>query len=224
MYLLYVSKWIHVSMNGGTKMLKLVYQANPIQEPPVQEPTMSLPPTPFAATVYTSGHNLYIMEARDTSHYLTCDLTLEIEDGQHTMEPGRVVCHVPQISDELLNTYIWEDETLYAIILIQFQMKIMKELFIFCQNHYVSKLILYPDDTDSDDFGILQDFLILEEQIHNEDDGKTKMVIPTNLETYETWIEFMNEANIRFQQTLWRNQRKNSAIRHYLISHPFGQE
>ena len=205
-------------------MLKLVYQANPIQEPPVQEPTMPLPPTPFAATVHSSGHNLYVMEARDTSHYLTCDLTLEIEEEHHNSGARTIVCHVPQISDELLNTYIWEDETLYAIILIQFQMKIMKELFMFCQNHYVSRLILYPDDTDSDDFGILQDFLIQEEQIHNEDDEKTKMVVPANSETFDTWIEFMNEANIRFQQTLWRNQRKNPAIRHYLISHPFGQE
>ena len=58
-------------------MLKLVYQADPIiiQEPSQQEPIMSIPPTPFAATVCLNGPNLYMMEARDTSHYLSCDLT-----------------------------------------------------------------------------------------------------------------------------------------------------
>jgi len=205
-------------------MLKLVYKADPIiQEPPQQEPIMLLPPAPFAATVRLSGPNLYMMQAQDTSHYLSCDLTLEIEESQYKGEPGEVVAHFPEILDEQLNAFIWEDEILYAIILIHFQMKIMKELLSFCKNHYVSRLVIYPDDTQSEDFGIFQDFLIVEDLCTEEEDGQTKMVIPANAETYDNWIEFMNDANLRFQQTLWRNQRKNPAIRHYLISHPFGK-
>ena len=148
---------------------------------------------------------------------------LEIEESLYKGEPGTVVCHFPEISDEQLNAFIWEDETLYAIILIQFQMKLMKELLKFCKNHYVSRLVIYPDDAQADDFGIFQDFLIVEDLTSEGEDEPIKMVIPTTSETYDNWIDFMNEANLRFQQTLWRNQRKNPAIRQYLISHPFGQ-
>jgi hypothetical protein len=205
-------------------MLKLIYQADPIiQEPPQQEPVIPILRTPFAAIVRLSGPNLYIMQVQDTAHYLNCDLTLEIEESPHKGEPKTVVCHFPEILDEQLNTFIWEDETLYAIVLIQFQMKLMKELLIFCKNHHVSRLVIYPDDAQTEDFGIFQDFLIVEDLKCDEEDDKTKMVIPTTPETYDNWIEFMYEANLRFQQTLWRNQRKNPAIRHYLISHPFGQ-
>lgn len=208
-------------------MLKLVHNAEPIiQTPPIQVTKVSEEPitlTPFNAKVHFKGPNLYVMEVNDASHYLACDLTLEVELDRDKTEPGTVVCHFPEILDEQLNTFIWEDDTLYAITMIQFQMRILKELLEFCINHYAAKLVIYLDDEQAEDFGIYQDFLVYDDQIQDQDSGITKMIIPVDSDIYCDWIDFMDQAMLRFQQTLWQNQRKNPAIRHYLISHPFAE-
>jgi hypothetical protein len=209
------------------QMLKLVHNAEPIiSTPPIQVMTVQEEPldlTPFNTKVHFKGPNLYVMEVRDNSHYLKCDLTLEIEFNRDKTEPGVVLCHFPQICDEQLNAFIWEDDTLYAVAMIQFQMRILKELLSFCINHYAHKLVIYLDDEQAEDFGIYDDFIVVEDQIQHHDIGLTKMTIPCNAEIFGDWLDFMNDATVRLQQTLWQNQRKNPAIRHYLTSHPFAE-
>jgi hypothetical protein len=205
-------------------MLKLVYTAEPVAPPPApiipieEEPIIR---TPFQAKVTSKGPNLYEMEATDLSHYLSCSLILEVE--QNKKNNGEVICHFPEISAEQLNTFIWEDDTLYAITMIQFQMRVLKELFQFCINHYADRLVIYLNEDQAEDFEIYQDFLLYEDEIQTKETDMTKMVFPADIDTYEDWLDFMNQAILRFQQTLWQHQRKNPAIRHYLTSHPFAE-
>jgi hypothetical protein len=208
-------------------MLKLVYKAEPTVPPPaeiIKEPVEPLPMTPFTSKTIYKGPNLYSMEIHDHSHYLNCELVLELEENPDKDAPLAVICHLPEISDEMLNAFIWEDDTLYAITMIQFQMRILKELLTFCTNHYAEKLVMYLEEDLVDEFGIYQDFLVYEDQIQNQEEGLTKMIIPVNSEIMEEWMDFMNQATLRFQQTLWQFQRKNPAIQHYLKSHPFCKE
>lgn len=209
-------------------MLKLVYKAEPIQEPRVIEEAqlkerINLENCEgFQVEVEMKGPDLYSMEIHDYSNCLSTELTLEVEGQLCDEGKGSLICHFPEIDDEPLNTMIWEDETLYAIIMIQFQMKIMKELFLLCHKLQVSRLVLYPDDANMEDFEIYQDFLIEDDLQAGEDEGHTKLVLLADSEAYMDWVEFMSEASVRFQQTLWKDQRKNSAIRSYLSTHPFG--
>lgn len=56
------------------------------------------------------------------------------------------------------------------------------------------------------------------------------MVIPADRETFDAWIDFMDDINRKFQQSLWRDQGANPIIRQYLkmqcarINRPEGQE
>lgn len=205
-------------------MLKLVYTAEPLALPPDPIVAMEEEPivrTPFHAKVTYKGPNLYEIEANDLSHYLKCCLALEIEQNQE--RTGEVICHFPQISDEKLNAFIWEDDTLYAITMIQFQMRILKEIFQFCLNHYADRLVIFLNEQQAEDFEIYQDFLLYEDEIQSKDDQMTKMVFPADKDTYEDWLDFMNQATLRFQQILWQHHRKNPAIRHYLTIHPFAE-
>jgi hypothetical protein len=48
---------------------------------------------------------------------------------------------------------------------------------------------------------------------------QTEIVIPTDVETYEEVVDFMNEVEKQFRKTLWREQTVNLAFREYLKGH-----
>lgn len=172
----------------------------------------------FTTEVRNRGPYLYEMVLQDSSHCLQCNLTLEVEEACE-IEPGTVICHFPTIVDEQLKDFVEEDEILYGMIMVQFHMKVLEQLFLFCTNHYASRLTIYTDDDQADELGIYEDFLSHQDQTLTVQGEKTEMVIPVNQESYDAWIGFMTETSVKFGQELWREQRSNPVIRSYLKSH-----
>ena len=127
-----------------------------------------------------------------------------------------MICHFPNISDEKLNDYVWKDETLLGMILIQFQMKIMEQLLAFCANQYASNLVLYIDDAEIESLEIYREFLFTEGYPLPQTADNSEIIIPTNKQAIQKWTKYVNKINIEFRQTLWREQRLNPAIRQYL--------
>ena len=207
-------------------MLKLV-SSNP--EPNTQsyiQPQKIAQPNeraPFGSEVLLKGRNLYLIRAQDFSHYLECDLILEVEEGQHENETNRVICHFPKIEDEQMSNFISDDETLYDIIMLEFQMRIFKQLLVFCTAHYAATLTIYTDDAQADSLIIYRDVLNFENQTLAQNGDSTEIIIPLNQYTVDIFVNFMNQVTLELQQTLWQGQRINSLIRHYLKSHPFGK-
>lgn len=172
----------------------------------------------FTAKVKKRGSDLYEMDIQDPFHDLGCNLILETEkSGSDTT----VVCHFPVILNES-NKFLDEDETLYGTITIQFQMKVLEQLFLFCVDHNASQLIIYMDDEHAEGFGIYQDLLIHCDETLTENGEKTEMVISINQKTFDKWRSFMAEVNLKFEQDLWREQRFNPIIRRYLKSRSRG--
>ena len=106
------------------------------------------------------------------------------------------------LADEELYEFVEEDETLYGSLMIQFQMKILEQLFLFCSIHYASTLVVYTDDDQAEALGIYQDFLSYKAQTLTHNGEKTEMVIPVDRKTFEVWIDFMDQINRKFQQSL----------------------
>jgi hypothetical protein len=168
----------------------------------------------FSAEVQTIGLDLYEMNIQDPFHELACELFLEIEKNEGEKA---VVCHFPNILDEP-NKFLDEDETLYGTIMIQFQMKVLEQLFVFCANHQASQLSIYMDDDQAEGFGIVQDFLTHCDEAITQFGEKTEMRIFMNESTLDQWHTFMEKTNHELEQVLWRKQRSNPAIRSYLQS------
>jgi hypothetical protein len=193
--------------------LKLVV-SNPA---PVQEasPSQSMPSNPgFTAEARKRGVGLYEMNIQDPFHSLECELILDLEKNGNEMT---VVCHFPSILNES-HRLLDEDETLYGIIMVQFQMKVLEQLFMFCTNHNASRLSIYMDDDQAEGFGVYQDFLTHCDETLTENGEQTEMVISTDQKAFDKWRSFMTKTNLEFEQGLWREQRFNPAIRHYLKS------
>ena len=199
-----------------TPTLKLVISnPTPIQEAPAVSQRVSST-TGFAANVKKRSADLYEMNIQDPFHDLACDLILDIETS---MSETVVVCHFPAILNES-NRFLDEDEDLYGAIMLRFQMKVLEQLFMFCANHNASQLTIYMDDAEAEGFGVYDDFLSHYDEALTENGEKTEMVIPTDRKTFDKWFGFMTEMNLKLEQDLWREQRTNPAIRHYLKSRP----
>lgn len=216
------SKETAISQPVAPHLRLIVSNSSPLPAPVKPFPGIRNPDAtaPFTAKVRLRGPWLYEMAVRDPSHYLKCDLTLEVEEAINEIEPGRVVCHFPAILDKQLSAFVEEDETLHGMIMIQFQMKVMEQLLLFCGDYSVSHLVIYTDDEQAEELGIYQDFLVHQDQTLTSQGEKTEMVIPTDTETFDDWIGFMEEVKLKFAQELWREQRHNHVIREYLKFHP----
>jgi hypothetical protein len=200
--------------------LKLVVSnPDPVRTAPPQETPASKDeniPSSFMAVVRVKGPYLYEMTIQDPFHHLKCNLILEVEEVLDETDSGSVICHFPAISDEGLNRFVEEDDTLYGMFMIQFQIRILEQLFLFCATHYASELVIFVDDDQAEALGVYQDFLTYKDQTLTHKGEKTEMVIPADRETFDAWIDFMDEINRKFQQSLWCEQKTNPAIKRYL--------
>ena len=198
----------------------------PVEEKPFFPFLLTRPMEGFSAKVTTvcvknSPLILYEMIAKDPSHYLECNLALEVEEGLEEDEEGKVICHFSPIDEGLLNQLVLQDETLYSFILIQFQMKVMEQLLLFCSDQCASQLTIYMDDDQVGKFGIYESFLTRQDKIVTIDgDEKTEMVMPADQETFDVWVDFMDQTRQNFQQILWKDKKINSVIPFYLKSDP----
>jgi hypothetical protein len=217
-----ISKGETIVKQSAPAKLKLVV-SNPSPLPVHQEKLSrnirnSEAASAFTAEVQLRGPWLYEMQIRDPSYYLKCNLSLEVEEAQNEFEPGKVICHFPVIKEGQLRAFVEEDEVLYSTLMVQFQMKVMEQLLLFCGDYSVSQLVIYTDDAQAGELGIYDDFLVYQDQTITSQGEKTKMVIPTDTETFDDWIDFMEEANLRLVQGLWNEQKYNPVIRAYLKS------
>jgi hypothetical protein len=198
--------------------LKLVVSNPP---PTPKASVLSQPPlsnSEFSSTTRNVGPYVYELNIQDPFHDLKCSLMLDNEKkGNET----RAVCHFPNILNEE-NKFLEEDEDLYGIIMIQFQMKVLEQLFVFCANHEASHLTIYMDDAKASGFGIYHDFLNYCHQSSTVNNKYTEIVISIDQQTFNKWLSFMADMNLQLGQSLWREQQSNLAIRHYLKSRSRG--
>jgi hypothetical protein len=212
-------------------MLKLVYvNPNPIPAPrkiPVdpessaivlsqkrsfrEEVIASILPH-FTTESRFTGLSSYIMQARDVSHYLSCPLTLEIQESSDESEFGDVICHFPVIQEKYLEAFLWEDKLLINMIMTQFYLKILERLFAFCANHNALKLIIHANAHEAKKMEIYKAFAVhMDEMVSYH--GRTKILhIPTTTAIYDKLIQCMARVATSFRAML---EVDDSVIRHY---------
>ena len=183
----------------------------------------------FKAKAELKDSNFYIMVVEDLEHFLACDLTLEIQvdkpegkasrdaQTQGALASRKVICHFPRIADGQLSNLVWGDGTLVAILMIIFEMKIMEELLLFCATHLASILVIFPDDNQDDGLKIYRDFLVSQAQTATPKGEESEIIIPVTPETYNAWVDYTEKVTVKFRQILWRDQKTNPAIQHYLL-------
>jgi hypothetical protein len=173
------------------------------------------------------SQNLHVFRATDRNHELRCEMVLEVmeslvpsdaqgEEGAY-LAPV-VACSFPSISPQKLSEKISFDAYLRDILMFQFHLKILEQLFIFCEEKGAVNLILTMNDAEWDYLEIYSRFFILEEQVITSKGAQMRIVIPTDAHTYDEIIDFMDDLGKEFRTVLWRAQNTNLAFREYLKS------
>ena len=97
-----------------------------------------------------------------------------------------------------------------------FHLRIMKQLLSFCLDHQAARLSVFADDAQASDLEVYRMFLSYSSQTPTARGEGTGVVIPTDREAFDRWMEFMAKADIKCQQALWRKRKGNPAIENYL--------
>jgi hypothetical protein len=185
-------------------------------------------PDPFLFSFQEISPNLFAFKAQDTDHELSCQMTLERKEcftcsGEEIEEEGCLVpvmsCDFPHIDVRKLQEKVLGDAYLQGILMFQFQLRILEQLLLFCDDKDAANLTLAIHDTDLDYLEIYRRFVISYEEVAKAREEQTEIVISTDIETYDEVLDFIDEVDKDLRQSLWRNQKTNPAFREYLKSY-----
>jgi hypothetical protein len=173
-------------------------------------------------------HNLYAFNLYDFEHKLDCKMNVDIREsyvspqGQQAEEEylvPKAFCNFPHIDVRRLAEKVSWDEYLQGAIMVQFQLKILEQLLLCCDEKDATHVVLTISNNDYEDLEVYRHFAISEEQVNTEAGNQTEIVISTDIETYDEIVDFMDAFDADFQKTLWRNQKSNLAFRKYLTDY-----
>jgi hypothetical protein len=212
-------------------MLKLIYvNPNPVaRKQPIlshkapHEADLPILLPGFTADIYPRGAPFYAMIARDLSHYLSCPLMLEVQEtSEDDAMLTTVICHFPEIGDEYLEAFCWENMNLVAMILIQFHVKILEHILLFCAKRNAIKLVIQADAHEAAKLGAYKNFVTHTEEvltrgsIFHQGGRKTAFTIPTGQGIQDKLARYMNQIAEDFHTTLWQEEPHSPIIRQYL--------
>lgn len=190
------------------------------------------PNTSFLVHFQEFSPNLHTFVAKDYTHELDCETTLEVKEifvapEEEGEEGGRltsiVSCNFPAISLEKLDKTTGFDWYIQELLIGNFQLKILECLLLFCNQNNADSLILTVSDTvhgaDLDYLKIYRRFLVSEEQVNTSKGREGQLMIPVNMGTYDKVLDLMDKIDREVRCSLWRGQSVNPAFRKYLLRH-----
>lgn len=193
------------------------------------------PDTGFTYKIEEHGRGCYMFTACDPFHHIDdIELLLTIkdideenivfdEDGfvPEELEPS-LVCHFPDIVSGELYEFVYEDETLYEAIVSNFQLKVLRELLLFCSEETVVNLTILADEIPSPEraFRIYESLARFKDIIPTKTGTQTRLTICSTPSIYDRLVDIIDINAGDFRQTVWKEQRNNFAMRAYLKSNP----
>lgn len=222
-------------------MVRLIYE-NPNPVPANNSPVFACPNTPgvayqrtsyyetvmnsilphFAADIHMVGPSFYTLAARDLSHYLACDIPLEIQEGQDESEFGSVTCHLPIIEEQYLEALVWGDEMLVDMVAAQFYLKVLERLLNFCANHNATRLVIDLPSSKSPATQFYKPFVAPEESPGYGSRDATLIIHPDRA-TYEKLVLHVADLSQEFQGLLEEEKWDNPMVQQYLKLRSFSR-
>ncbi|MBM3468357.1 MAG: hypothetical protein FJX71_02860 [Alphaproteobacteria bacterium] len=171
--------------------------------------------------------NLFSFYFKDTSHDLKCTTLLDIQnifDSEKVCSlngslVSMLVCDFPALDTRLLYEKVAGEASLKNAITKQFHLYLLKSLLLFCKERGVQGIVLTFNEGCHSPLEDYRRFVATEAVVTTEKGKEIQVIIPTDDDIYTELVSFIDETEIDFRQTLWRDQKENIPIRTYLKSH-----
>jgi len=207
-------------------MAEIIMMNNPFVNGNVLDQGTEATPLPFNDSFLVDfqefSPKLYIFRAKDRDHDLFCEMVLEVKESLVYREKDAgylapvVACSLPNISLQRLNEKTGFEGCLQELLIFQFHLKILEQLFLFCEEVEAAKLILTLHGVNLDYVEIYNRFCASEEQAVLPKGEEVQVVIAPTIDTYNEIVDFMDELEEDFRRILWRQQNANPTFRQYL--------
>lgn len=171
--------------------------------------------------------HLHAFRVKDRTHELDCELILEVKKSFVSLEEEGekdsylvpvVTCNFPTINLQRFNEKTGFDTYFQRLVMAQFQLTILEQLLLFCEQKDAANLALTINDDNRDYLEIYSRFFDSARQVTTEKGEQTEIMIPTDANTYDRVIDFIDKIDREFRCALWRMQSCNPALREYLKS------
>jgi hypothetical protein len=187
------------------------------------------PPEPqaIATDIREISKNIFVFRAQDIENELRVEMYLELKQAyihynqnlSETPLEHTIVGDFPYISADELNESLLGDEYLHGALMIIFQMSLLEQLLLVCEEKGAEYILLNFCERTFDYLNIFRRFSISEKQINNSHGERIQITIPADTQIYDDIIDFMDEFKADFCRVLWREQKSNFSLRQYLKSH-----
>lgn len=190
-----------------------------------QKREMPLSSDSFICDFQEFSPNLHAFRVKDCTHELDCELVLEVKKSFVFLEKSGekdpylttvVTCSFPTINLQRFNEKTGFDSYLQRLVMAQFQLNILEQLLVFCEQKDAGNLALAINDDNLGYIEIYSRFFVSASQVTTEKEEQTEAMIPTGTNTYDRVVDFIDKIDREFRCALWRQQRYNSDIREYL--------
>ncbi|MCE3230250.1 MAG: hypothetical protein K0R52_178 [Alphaproteobacteria bacterium] len=88
--------------------------------------------------------------------------------------------------------------------MFHFQLKILEQLLLFCEEKAAANLVLTVKDANLAYLGIYSRLIATAKKVTTAREEQTEIVMPTDVETCDEIVDFMNDAEKQFRKTVWR--------------------
>lgn len=170
------------------------------------------------------SNGIFRSNFHDQPNQLTCTMTLELLEcfvPDSASAAGGIFelslsSDFPSIDIQRLCQIVSWDEYLYAMLLIQFQLNILEQLLLFCEKVNATHLILNLNETNQDYLEIYERFVCSQAKRVSPRGSYVSICIPTDANTYDALLDFMDDIQIKFKQTLWQEQKHKPIYRQFI--------
>jgi hypothetical protein len=157
----------------------------------------------------------------DSRHHLKCTMELALANTpnflhkhvegplEHVLLCTNVMLHKP-------TTSYFYDEVLDQVLSIKILMQCLEELYLYSAKKLTSGLLFVINEDQISLISAFEELISYAETYKNNNNEKTIFFIPTDLASYDFFLELKEEIHMELHQLLWSNQRSSALVRQYL--------
>lgn len=208
---------LNLIINNSDPLNENISLQEPGTKPTIQEVSCE---NSFLFAFQEISPNLYAFNAQNPEHELSWQMSLERKEhftcsGEGCEEASCLVSVMawvfPHIEGQKFQGKALGDGDLQGMLMCRFQLKILDQLLLFCDDKDAATLTIL--DSDLGCVEVYRRFFISEEKVTTARGEQTQIVIPVDIETYDEVLDFIDEIDKELRRLLGRDQNVNPAFR-----------
>ncbi len=161
------------------------------------------------------------LKGYNTQTRLACSMELALANTPNFLHKQVEISldHILVISNTSFrspSSYLFDDEILNMVLSLKLLLQCLEELYVYSASKLSAGLLLVLNEGQENLMSAFEEIISYAETYSHNREEKTLIFIPTDVASYDFFLELKEEMEKELDQLLWSNQRFSPLIRHYL--------